>query len=1383
MDDSETSVTDLSVSPESVAIAVGGCGIGGVQICPAIMLGSSQALPAVAKHIYSRLAANAAEVDEGMPNLIVSLVSNGNQLSDKYLSRFQSALTPLITGGNLWLISSGEHHDPLARTASGALRSVLPQTERDVEVLHVVVNSMAVTAREEGRLMVDASLNTLLLLSRNLETNTEGVFRANAVVRLAHPPPALLIGVPSENITTGQTPSGTAPPILLSPSNDKRPLPAVVFAGASLFALEELLIYVENGFPIIILQDSCELCAVLHSAYLLFRSSQFEHTKFVSWLEEQLDAVSIENVRSATETVVRIFATAFGDTQLVEFLDCDELPSLAPKLIELCLQCHSGSTEARQLLQLAAHINEPSILNEVDLDDLLDDELMTTILCETVAVEDRVAFLAAILERKPQISISSEMLLKMARRASDQHFFTTVVLCQCMGYSVFPDELDDKFVHDLNRLLKRLSFGVDFLIPPTTLNGDFMQHRDPADSIRVLAIWALLLHCPSLVRCLCAFSDQPVAFSLVLSRLAKSLARESHDWFFYEESLLRLGDALSDSAVALVTKVHKTSPNKAYRLLCQPIEGFHGATLSQLAFQFNNRSLISHESCQRWLHRLLYGQLQTCSSTILPRWLKTLIAAVFVLPIRWWMCVRTNSSLTQSSSDKKSPTAMLLDVGRQPKRARAVSTYSVISGRSDVLSAVTSGHSLPQLAFTESVTPQSMVFPLNIEDVEGEDAVFTKKPARISRRAPPSLSLFYSTPIVKYWLSLLFRLLHIALLAYSILLPGCGNLTLDAVVWMWTFIAWIEAVWVLNMRSHVTPLSLMPWRVFDCVLTFSFLVVMLLFKFLGDSAISDFFLLSNVYPVRVLSAFFLLYWCYATIFFYIPLSELFGPIVVRVKIMILRDFTNFLILVALVMSSSAAAIHAVLYPDRDISISVARSLLSWVWLSLFTTDLSSIKESDACRKTFLGTPASYCGAVGEYGNSSCPSQSAAGYLVVLEYFVLLKLILWPILFAFFSKTAKNVDEEADKIWKYQMYALVTEFSLRPPLPPPLTPLFFFCVACCRTGGQLGGMMSNFPDHPDVDLRDKSRSTVRFGSVYRNPSVPAKKNEFVNSFWRQLMIDRWQEETQTRSEQSGNADIKTVQKQLRMLTLNSTYTGSERRKKSEILIPRYSPPFYCRPAEEFSADVAKHVEVATEQNVAELRRIWRSRQALDGGKGWRLSACGYPLNPHGRRGIAGRGCHPRFGANKRCYYIILTGTTKAECKLLLDSSHSLPNEPHPESGSKDEHLASLLRTVGLPESDAQLFSMRRLDSSVIDSCETVPPTDTSPVHIDRLAVEHDIDTDHAWTEHDIWAISLRKRIVLQAMIGYRWHPLSSSTSLLLNVHAELLNKTLRVYGII
>ncbi|KAJ1370020.1 hypothetical protein KIN20_031653 [Parelaphostrongylus tenuis] len=223
------------------------------------------------------------------------------------------------------------------------------------------------------------------------------------------------------------------------------------------------------------------------------------------------------------------------------------------------------------------------------------------------------------------------------------------------------------------------------------------------------------------------------------------------------------------------------------------------------------RSLIAHESCQRWIHRLLYGQLQTCSSTILPRWMKLLIAAVFVFPIQWWMCVRTAGVSIQAVNDKKSPTAALLDIGRQPRRLRAVSTYSVSSGRNDTLGATTGNNAIPQLTITESVTPQSMVFPLNFDDVDGEVTMLARKP-RISRRAPPTLCLFYSTPIVKYWISLLFRLLHIGLLTYSILLPGCGDLTVDAMVWIWTFMAWIEAIWVLNIRNRTTPISLMPWR-------------------------------------------------------------------------------------------------------------------------------------------------------------------------------------------------------------------------------------------------------------------------------------------------------------------------------------------------------------------------------------------------------------------------------------------------------------------------------------------------------------------------------------------------------------------------------------------
>ncbi|KAJ1370019.1 hypothetical protein KIN20_031652 [Parelaphostrongylus tenuis] len=387
-----------------------------------------------------------------------------------------------------------------------------------------------------------------------------------------------------------------------------------------------------------------------------------------------------------------------------------------------------------------------------------------------------------------------------------------------------------------------------------------------------------------------------------------------------------------------------------------------------------------------------------------------------------------------------------------------------------------------------------------------------------------------------------------------------------------------------------------------------------------------------------------------------------------------------------------------------------------------------------------------------------------------------------------------------------MYSLVTEFSHRPPLPPPLTPLFFFCMACSRSGRKLGEMMSSHPDHPDVDHRDRGRTAARFDSFYRNASTPAKRSEFVNTFWRELMINRWKREVQVKQNDPMKAEIKTVKKQLRMIAISSFNSPSEHRTKSEIklvqyadtevkrldvpqamrsweiLLPRYSPPFYCRPVEEFSSDIANHVEVATEQNMAELRRTWRTRQVADCGSSWILSAAGYPLNPHGRRGIAGRGAHPRFGSNIKCYYIILTGTTRSQCKLLLDSHHNLPTDSQPEKSVRDEHLESLLRTIGLSESDVQGFSTRRPERFIVDSSETVSTSETSPVHIATMAIEYDIDTDHAWTEHDVWAIALRNRKVMSSIVGYIWHPINAPITLS-TIHQEMITKTLKIYNIV
>lgn len=93
-------------------------------------------------------------------------------------------------------------------------------------------------------------------------------------------------------------------------------------------------------------------------------------------------------------------------------------------------------------------------------------------------------------------------------------------------------------------------------------------------------------------------------------------------------------------------------------------------------------------------------------------------------------------------------------------------------------------------------------------------------------------------------------------------------------------------------------------------------------KFLKYSVSSSYFQQPSGYARRVVSSFFLLYTCYSTIIFYIPLSAQFGPLMVKVKLMIFRDFINFLLLVSLVMIRSVNSEIDTSKPNE-----IARSLL------------------------------------------------------------------------------------------------------------------------------------------------------------------------------------------------------------------------------------------------------------------------------------------------------------------------------------------------------------------------------------------------------------------------------------------------------------------------
>ena len=106
-------------------------------------------------------------------------------------------------------------------------------------------------------------------------------------------------------------------------------------------------------------------------------------------------------------------------------------------------------------------------------------------------------------------------------------------------------------------------------------------------AIQMMAIWALLLNRLDLVKLFCAYSSEPIALSIVMAKIARSMARRTREWcLVYEKGLLELSCFLNAMAVHLLDAVYRESPTKAYQALCRRLgASFNGMTLPQLAYE------------------------------------------------------------------------------------------------------------------------------------------------------------------------------------------------------------------------------------------------------------------------------------------------------------------------------------------------------------------------------------------------------------------------------------------------------------------------------------------------------------------------------------------------------------------------------------------------------------------------------------------------------------------------------------------------------------------------------------------------------------------------------------------------------------------------------
>ncbi|VDN02499.1 unnamed protein product [Thelazia callipaeda] len=1090
------------------------------QTCPALLLTSQKAIPKVVKHIYSHLAAYSRHIDEGVPDLIISLISGENLIELQKQKQIENALLQIIANCNSWLVISGEAGDPLSRAAANAVHAMQLSNENSMETLLLAVNDTKCIINDQQTYripMINTKFNTLMILSMQelLSAKSLALFKALITVKLSTPPPALLIGIP-QSISNNRTASQT---VLLPPSEQENlPVPVALFSGSDLSSLAELRAHLQCGISVIVLQDGSELCAILNISWLLYRSSSFHFESWLDWLDSELRSLQPnsllhgnELLEEAKENIITSFAVGCAEIPLLSFILFEQVLCLPEHLLKLCMQNAIDANDIHRLLQIAIKLNVPTIISSTDLNKLNTNMNLIDLFEEALLTDQQLITLAAILEQNISWKVSLNLLTKLMRCAPDQIFFNTVITCDCLGRKSPVLEIDSNFIEEMDEFLVSLSGGFEYLLPIS-----YFQHflTNTNQTLQILAIWSVMLNRLELAKCLCAYSTHPLSLAIILAKICRALADKLNDRLLYKDDLYTVAQWFSDHAEGILDLAYTESPRSTYQSLCIPLDFLNGLTLAELALQTSNKKFIAHRCCQKWIRRLLYGKLQVIyskTSIFLPNWLKILLASVLIFPIYWWMkyCVPERYSLDQNSN--LSPTAALLQFHGQESMKRKYSARSFMSNKSIASAVVRDERSLGETSTSSCllVEGQQSAEGIVLEEIDATALVSRSKERRQTpRHTGISIGIFYSTPIVKYWLSLVFRLLHIALFAYAISLPGCGSFIMDALIWLWTFLSLLESVWVFSNRIQRTLLYQLRWYFINIIVITLHLLIILVLKIVSLTVSVSSMPFSIHFVIRIWSAFLFIYLCY-----------------------------------------------------------------------------SKLVETEHCKKSYIGDyqNRNQCVAVGGFTDYNCPSRNWISYIAILEYLIILKLICWPIIIALFAKTAKEVDEEVDKIWKYQLYSLTEDLRFRPPLPPPFTPIFFFGALCCRSNRYLISSWENLYtcvpyDQTNIQklmIEEKYRPHNILISYYCPPFYCKPIEEFASD------IQKY-------------ADASTPEN----LSLLRRYWRRWQQNKMldlfDILLPRI------------------------------------------------VDSSGLPLNPNGRQGIAGRGNHLKFGVN--LLSILLEGNT-------------------------------------------------------------------------------------------------------------------------------------------
>ncbi|UYV68963.1 TRPM [Cordylochernes scorpioides] len=697
---------------------------------------------------------------------------------------------------------------------------------------------------------------------------------------------------------------------------------------------------------------------------------------------------------------------------------------------------------------------------------------------EALLRPNREDFVNLFLEQGFQIHkyLTPRKLKHLFVRVQHQEFFRSVCWEGALGHGLVTKIGKNFLESDLNWLIEVVT-GVPHFVDSQSLSlntlGLYPVDASAAErrALATLALWAVLTHKPKLAMILWKHSDQPIQLALILSMVYDRLCAYVADMGLRHE-LTELSIQFAKMAAGVLDASHQEATCRAYDVLSESSPDWGHKTAVDIAASARNRTFLAHPCCQKWLTNMFYGNVRMrelpWGPITLPSWFKVLVCAFLIFPMYFWvrfkMDPHQNWDYFREVTDMDSDDENEEDEDEETIKANNVPLLNPFGDA--------------QLKREEK--PQSSMFQDKEVFVHGTPNLLVM------------IQLMWSAPITKFWTYQVMYMVYLGLFSLAVMWPSCGNQYLDTIICAWTFLIILENIRrtiILHQKYKSVPLF------FKCV-EIGLMCVFLMLYMMGRVVV----LFVEPYAARVILCIGLLFFYYRMITIYLPISPTLGPLLYRVKLMVLVDFANFMQMTLLVIISGGIVMHAVLYPDYPFSVELFRRVFHKAWFSLFLTPISDLEDPDF----------------------TCPNTGFWPYFFTIQYFVFLKLILLTLLYALFSATASKVQAETDAIWKFQRYQLVIDFANRPRLPPPLSIFSFFYLGfwsvwqCCTWR----------PARDNVELpQDATGATIEPVDA----SGGARLSERDYNYWRHLAQDY------VARQETEEKDKALSQKQAEMLT--------------------------------------------------------------------------------------------------------------------------------------------------------------------------------------------------------------------------------------------------------